>query len=209
MTSESHKPSTQKLRLFLGFEIPQSLQNRLKELQTRLAPRLVNRLPAFRWMEPAAWHITALFLGHVPAELLPEIVRKVQQVTDITPAFTLKPRTLTWAPPSHNQRYRMLWVYFEESEPMETLVFALYHALARICPEVDKPRVPVYPHVTLARFGWTPLARLPSLEALGYHQPVPARELILWQSRLRPARNETRYLPLHRFQLSAPAQHPA
>lgn len=192
------------LRLFLAVDLPEALRLRLFQLKQMLSRRF-QVIPGFRWMEAYSWHITVLFIGEFPRSEIPLLRKKIQQVVEGFEPFTLTPLRMDWAPPHERTtgtpRFRMLWVYFQPLEILDALSLALFHSVRRIHPVLEKPRIPLLPHVTLARFSWVRVDQLPTLERLGYYEPIPVRVLVLWESRVRMRESPRRYVRLWEFPL--------
>ena len=208
MTMEPpHQRRSRKARLFIAVDIPEALKRRLEEVKKVMERRMKNHVEDVRWTEPYSWHITLLFIGEVDEEIIPLIVRKVEKVAEKFEEFTLRAERLGWAPPfqkaSGIPRYRMLWTYFSENDAIRTLAMSLYLALRKDVEGLEKPRIPFYPHVTLARFRWTKASALPTLESLAWMNSFPVKSMVLWESRLRAV--SQRYLRLQEFPLGISA----
>ncbi len=192
------KSKGKKLRLFIAVDIPDELRQALKRFQEKHDARLSGRIPQFRWMEPDSWHVTLLFLGAVDEDWLPWLKRTIQDTAQQFTPFRLQYDFTGYAPPG--PRARMIWVYYREHSDWQALAFAMYYALRRRLSSLEKPRVPVIPHITLARFAWMPVSKLPTLDALGYREPLEVRQVELWSSELRPT--GARYSRLMTFPLA-------
>ncbi len=195
------------VRLFLAIPLPDDLRDRLEEIKHYLDKRM-QKVAGFRWMDPSTWHITILFIGEVPREEVPWLIKKVKDVASQVDPFKVVPAGLGWAPPDIRGRtgvvrYRMLWVYFKEEASLETLAFGLFHALKRRAPNIARPRKPINPHVTLARFKWTKVTELPQLVPLEYSKPIYVDRFELWESRLKAALPSKRFINLYTFQLAS------
>ncbi len=186
-----------KLRLFIGCEIPKALHDALLDFRRRHEKRL-ERIPGIKWTEPNTWHLTLLFLGNVEEEQLRWLKGVIKDIASTFSPIVLNPDFVGYAPPSH--RVRMLWYYFKEHPEWTALSLSLYHSLTRRL-SIDKPRIPVIPHITLARFKWMDVRKLPTLDAVKFRSPVQISEVVLWSSKLFPTGPQ--YTPLFRTRLLA------
>lgn len=111
------------------------------------------RVPYLRFIPERNLHITALFIGAVPAREVPHIEDAVEQVAHSMQPFSLLLRKVAYAPP--NRPTDMVWAYFEQSAFLDVLVHRLYTAIQPVHIPQDSyknSRDRVVPHVTLARF---------------------------------------------------------
>ncbi|NPA33360.1 MAG: RNA 2',3'-cyclic phosphodiesterase [Chlorobi bacterium] len=186
-----------KLRLFIGCEIPKELRQALLDFKHRHEKRL-EKIPGIKWTDPNTWHITLLFLGNVEEAQLRWLKGVLSDIANTFSPITLNPDFVGYAPPSH--RVRMIWYYFKEHPEWTALSLSLYHSLTRRL-RVEKPRMPIIPHITLARFNWMDVRKLPTLDAVKFRSPVKVSEIILWSSRLYPSGPQ--YTPLFRVPLAS------
>ncbi len=186
-----------KLRLFIGCEIPDDLHEALVDFRHRHEKRL-EKIPGIRWTEPNTWHLTLLFLGNVDESQLRWLKGVISDFSKAFSPIFLNPDYVGYAPPSH--RVRMIWYYFKEHPEWTALSLSLYHSLTRRL-SIDKPYSPVIPHVTLARFKWMDIRKLPTIDAVKFRNQVKVSELILWASRLYPS--GPKYTPLFKTSLGS------
>lgn len=171
------------IRAFLGIDLPEEVRAALT-LQQFLLP-----LP--RRLEPAAFHLTLVFLGEVAEPVL-------EAAHDGFSTLRAAPLTLALQGLGifGGDRPRAVWAGLAPSDPLMALQ-ARAERIARLsgCP-VDHRRF--VPHVTLGRFPPPPLAEAMRLEravaaGAGFRAgPWQADRLTLWQSHLssRSARYE-------------------
>lgn len=140
------EPGTRNLRLFVAVELPEAWRAWL----AREAGALDAATPGFgRWVEPSLMHITLVFLGGQPAEMLAAIERAVEGAAEAGRPFKLRPGRLgSFGGP---RSVRVIWAGAEEA-PRGTLT-ALHGELTR---RLDAERVPfeptpLRPHITLGR----------------------------------------------------------
>ncbi len=142
----SSEPGTRNLRLFVAIELPEEWRAWL----AREARSLDAAAPGFgRWVDPRLMHITLLFLGGQPAEMVPAIARAVDRAAEVGRPFMLRLGGLgSFGSP---RSVRVIWAGAEEA-PQGTLA-ALHGALTRWLDAESVPfePTPLRPHITLGR----------------------------------------------------------
>lgn len=176
------------IRSFLAVPLPDSLKQRLAELQNDLRQKLRN----VRWTRPEALHLTLRFLGDVTQEDLDKIRTSVLSVERTQKAFEVTAKGLAAFPDS--RRPRVLWIGLEPAKPLTALHSACQAALttAGIAPEER----PFRPHLTLGRLkrqepGLASLISTRENQAVG---TFPVQQLVLYQSLLH--RSGAEHIPL-------------
>ncbi|MBF0182090.1 MAG: RNA 2',3'-cyclic phosphodiesterase [Magnetococcales bacterium] len=178
------------MRLFLGFAMPEDLCNDI----AGLAGETRARLAGWRWVVPENYHLTARFLGDVPAEELDGWREALNAVVVGHLPFSLT--VSGWGVFPDARRARVLWLGIRE--PEERPLSRLVQAVAALPPPSEETRA-FRPHLTLARAdaAEAPAGRTePGFRELAW--PVDA--LVLYQSLMRPA--GVRYRVLHRAPLA-------
>ncbi|WP_336030487.1 RNA 2',3'-cyclic phosphodiesterase [Geodermatophilus sp. FMUSA9-8] len=165
------------LRLFVAVAPPAAARASLAEA---LAP-LRGAPGAPRWGDPARWHLTLLFLGAVPPELLPGLTAAVGAAVAPTPPATLRLAGAGRFGP--RRRPQVLWAGVDGDVGVLADLAARLAGAARGLglPVEDRP---FRPHLTLGR--WDPRrpadADLPDRLA-GHRGPSwPVREVSLVRS---------------------------
>lgn len=125
-------------RLFLGIEMPASVQVRLAELY--------RDIPGARWQWPTDLHLTLRFLGQVPATLLPRIGEVMQDID--MQRFDLQLHGVG----TFGQR--ILWVGTTTDAPLQLFRQRLDTRLRPLGFETEPGDF--VPHVTLARIHRSP-----------------------------------------------------
>ena len=179
--SPAAPPSAEKpWRLFVAADVP---QDHLQWVRDKSGP-LRSSLPAARWTEPGAQHVTLKFLGATPVELVDSVIGA------IAPAASGRwpaPVSLTelGAFPSR-RRARVLWMGLEDPSGLLTGLAADFdHGLRPLGYEPEKRAFT--PHLTLARFkSPSPLPEDATLVA-DELQPFTVDRVTLWRSRLHPS----------------------
>jgi 2'-5' RNA ligase len=185
-------------RLFIGIEIEGEARPATEALLTRLRDEVVHQ--AVRWVRPEKAHVTVLFLGHVPEDRLPAIEAACAMAAPNVDAFELTLSGLGGFPDL--RRPRVVWLGLEDSPALHALHATFRDALADRASLEDRP---FQPHVTLARVS-------PGSPAVGQRVQAISGEVGSLDSRwqvthvvLFESTPDGRYLPLGRYELSAPS----
>jgi 2'-5' RNA ligase len=136
----------------IGEELRASLTSYVEQL--RRAPLA----DAWRWTDPASWHITLAFLGDIAPSSVPVVADALREVAARHTVFTVPTGGLGVFPSS--QRPRVLWYGVDDPSgqlaALATDVRAAHHV-------VDSP---FHGHITLARGGEHRDRRLPTPQDL-------------------------------------------
>jgi 2'-5' RNA ligase len=150
-----------------------------------------------RWIPEESWHLTQYFFGAVAEEVLPNLRAAVQLTVKQFRTFELEFESFTLAPPG--QAPRMIWARYARHPAFLQLAARIDAVYRPVQPWHQARRSPL-PHLTLARLQAPPERPLPYPEAGGRPGRLPVRELILWESELRP--QGAVYTPLDRYLLA-------
>jgi RNA 2',3'-cyclic 3'-phosphodiesterase len=150
-----------KKRLFLAIPLSDSLLEKFSGLKDRYALET-----GIRWTTKQNLHVTVYFFGDTDEEKIPEMSKKIAQVTAAYQKFDLEFEQIMFAPP--NRPPRMVWADFRHSEAYIKLCGAIYesakpfldHAFAQ---SLDRDP---HPHITLARFNNPAAAKSLKLEPI-------------------------------------------
>ena len=134
------------MRLFIAFEIPEHIKERLTCLMEELKP-ICNDA---RWVKRDELHITAAFFGETDPYLVPAIADLLQDVACVSKCQTLHITGLG-AFPSTN-RASVLWAGIEHRPELFTIVKTIRNTLSGLEPPISFDSKPFKPHITLARF---------------------------------------------------------
>lgn len=175
---------TETLRAFVAIDPPETTIRALAAVQEAFRPHGLK----IRWVRPTNIHLTLKFLGDVPADSVAAIVKAMACATGDGPPLNLAVDGLGVFPGL--KRPRILWAGVHgDTDRLGALFRRLDGELARAgFPAEAKP---FRAHMTLGRIrdrvDSRRLAR--AMAAVGQYGPVslPARELVLVQSRLMPA----------------------
>lgn len=176
------------MRLFLSIPIGK-----------KVAVKLASCIESFpdghklRWIPPANYHITLLFMGETGEQSVPEIKKAVESILNSTPPLP----TLTFDSfkTVHGNKPKMIWAAYKHSKQWQTLRDNLYYAVIG----KGKPDHVVFsPHVTMARVYDKKPIQCPDVSG-EMDLTVEPNELILMQSLLKKEGAE--YEPVHHFQL--------
>lgn len=180
-------------RCFLGLESPSSVCEALSQVIARRGLRQV--FPDCRWVHPAEWHITLVFLGELDDRALTSLIEALSNRTP--PGGRVSLPMLASFPDLDRGPWFAAWA--EVAPEVQALRQGVLEIVKRAGHPVD-PR-PWRPHLTLARprpHGGRPLPQAQRL-------PVPlhfeARALSLFESL--PTRRVARYSVLSRWPLSS------
>ena len=142
---------------------------------------------AARWVRPGALHLTLKFLGELPPAVFDRVVEQLSRPLDGAVPLRLVPRGVGTFP--SDRRARVVWAGLEgDVAPLARLALEVE---ARVeAAGVARERRPFRPHLTLGRStrlgGMGDVASLLGVESGFEASPFPVRELVLYESRLRP-----------------------
>ena len=182
-----------KLRLFVAFDLPRPLLDRI---HVATAP-LRERWPLARWVPIENQHVTIKFLAWVPAPGLEPVASALQTAVTAHEPISLELGRFGVFPSP--RRARVLWLGFVDSDDrLGALAAAVDTALEAI--GFEREQRAFTPHLTLARFKVPERA---GLEALGEATPPEAGlevdRITLYRSHLSP--KGPRYEALQAFPL--------
>jgi 2'-5' RNA ligase len=184
------------MRLFTGFDLPESVVANLDALISRLRPTA-----RIKWSPPQNLHITTKFIGEWPEERLDELKAALAAVPG-HPPFDVRIRGLGFFPNPHHPR--VFWAGIEAPPDLADLAAETDHALSAlgIAPE-DRA---FSPHLTLARVK-EPVPIQPLREAIAALPSIDSGDFTadrfwLYQSRLSPSGSV--YTKLAGFPLAKP-----
>lgn len=131
------------MRLFVAALIPESVRDALATTQQALQSAAPDR--TVRWVAPANYHITLLFLGEQPESQVSAIVAAMQASRRGVSPFRVAVRGIGAFP--NWSRPNVLWAGVDDgAEPLTQIAHALEREL------LSKPAgKPFHPHITLAR----------------------------------------------------------
>ena len=182
------------MRLFLALEMPPDLRDEI----ARVASRLRNVLPGWRWIRPENVHLTLRFLGETAAAALerlePDWCRTARGAEPIR--FRVSGCGVFPGP----RRPRVLWAGVHDETPGAALE-RLADGLEQVARSHGYPPEPrrFRPHLTLARAGRGRTPAAPEPAAVGELGEVLAREVVLFRSELHPT--GARYEAIARYPL--------
>lgn len=152
-----------KLRLFISIGIPEAIKKSILKRITRIN---VRNIAGFRWMPEENWHITLSFLEDQEKEKIPAILDAMGGIRDVTggKGAEIKFKKFAYGPPGRRDA-RMLWLEASEetTQTIRKMKDRLEKALEANGIIWRKDERIVAKHITLARFPFTPVFRLPPL----------------------------------------------
>jgi 2'-5' RNA ligase len=187
---------TDRWRLFIATPLPEPVR---ADLLSRLAPYR-DAHPTVRWLAAPTWHLTLLFLGHVPARHVPELASLLDAIAADTEPF---PVTVSGGGGRVRTDDGVAWLRLADGA---SRFIGLADRLAAACPPDATtgalPRRTPSAHVTVARRA--DLALVSDLRAEG-HGPLRVGWLLarmaLLRSHLGPS--GARYETLHEVTMYA------
>lgn len=132
------------IRSFLAIELPKTILERIKELQTEMKLARTD----VRWVSPEKIHLTLKFFGDIEESKVDEIIRGIEEPVRETPPFSLKVQGMGAFP--HLKSPRVIWVgLVDEGGILIPFQKQLERSLekAGFAPE----KRPFQPHLTLGR----------------------------------------------------------
>lgn len=177
------------MRLFVAVDLPWDLKQRLA--------LLAGGVPGARWVPPENLHISLRFIGEVSPVQAEEIDHALAAVR--APRFSLSLAGVGLFEKS--SRGGVLWVGVERNPALDHLQAKIETALQRAGLERERRRFA--PHVTLARLGNAPEAKVAAFvqaNNLFRAAPVPMEHFFLFSSHLH--RDGSVYTPEVEYQLT-------
>jgi RNA 2',3'-cyclic 3'-phosphodiesterase len=184
-------------RLFVGFELCNVARSQISEIQGLV--RSASPSQGVRFVTPAKFHLTLLFLGDLPAESVDQLDDAGRGVCAMQACGELSLAGLGGFP--HLQRPRVLWVGVDgDLEGLASLQSSLRDSIGSKPSESEDEFLP---HVTIARIspGSKAVGRAAAAVAAGMEPQPIARiepiEVILFESL-----SSGPYVALHRWPLA-------
>lgn len=174
-------PQDELIRAFVALSVTEEVRRALEEVQKDLKRAGAD----VAWVRPENIHLTLVFLGHLPAELLDRVATELDSAAAETPMFSFEVRQVgTFGPP---KAPRVIWAGV--CDPSGTLGRLQEEILRRIRGlGIGVDDRPFHPHLTLGRVrrragvaGLT--SRLNSYTNVSCGR-VEAREVLLMESLL-------------------------
>ena len=156
-----------KKRLFLAIPLSDSLTAKFGGLKDKHGLE-----KSIRWTTKQNLHITVYFFGDIDEAKIPEMSKKIAQVTSANHQFELQYEKVRYAPP--NRPARMIWADFGHSGAYDKLCNQVYEETKSFMGSAAAQahtRDP-HPHLTLARLNNPAAAKNLKLE------PIPAEKML-------------------------------
>lgn len=185
-----------KKRLFIAIPLPENIKNQFEIYKNNLKTEKIN------WTKIENLHITVQFFGEVEEKFLPDIIKKVQNITKNINTFTLKFDKIIFAP--RNKTPRMLWAIFSDNGSFQELVNIISETMKEfIVPMLRNENImrkKRMAHITLARFNNPQITYLfNSVVPKIKNKNFKVQKIELWESTL--ARNGSIYKNIKKFSL--------
>ncbi len=171
------------MRCFLAIEVPETLRSRV----AGQVDRIREGFPPARWVRPANYHLTLVFLGELEASRVEALSAKLAPVFGAASRRDLLLDRAGWFPP--RGAARVLWLGFEARPALDRLVARL----ARRCADFtgrDPETRPYRPHLTVARCR-KPWPRSVAAEWVERMGPLPSHRLGIGRAVLMESRSGT------------------
>lgn len=184
------RPEAKPLRLFVAFDIPSDVRDRLSDATAALKEKVGGR-----WTPPENWHLTLKFLGSTYPRLVEWVKESCRVVAAGHAPFATWLEGVGAFP--NDRRARVLWAGLSDPDGRaRVMALALDDALAR---EFAPEKRAFTPHLTLARFQ-PPVAVGDAFGTVDVaSRAFEVDRIVLYRSHLqRPA---PRYEPLEEFPL--------
>ena len=185
------------VRTFIAIELPEPVRERLAGLQAKLRDTC-NRV---RWVRPDRMHLTLVFLGGVPVDMLETLEAEVRAAIIGCGPLRLEVGGAGQFPP--HGKPNVVWAAMEEpTGGLARLQGAIADATGAFAEKVDKR--PYAPHITLGRVherkGLQRLSAAIDVLARERGPAFEAREVVVMKSDLAP--EGPVYTPLARLPFS-------
>lgn len=155
-----------KKRLFLAIPLSDALREKFGGLKDKHGLE-----KSIRWTNKENLHITVYFFGDIDEAKIPEMSKKIAQVTSASNKFELQYEKIRYAPP--NRPARMIWADFSHSVAYDKLCNGVYDETKSFMGSAAAQahtRDP-HPHLTLARLNNPAAAKNLKLE------PIPPEKM--------------------------------
>lgn len=169
-----------KKRLFISIELPKDLKRKIAAEIEKIRFQFTNDI---RFLEPENWHITLVFLGYQPEELLDDIITAIQETAPNFSAPQIEFTGLSYGPLGKTPR--MVWLNGspQTSQTLSALKNSLETALLDRGVNFKQEHRGFKAHITLARFPQVSTQELPQIEQKLNWQ-FAAKSIDLMESRL-------------------------
>lgn len=182
-------PDNNTLRLFIGSALSPHFHSRID-----LLVDANKHMEGVKWIPKPNRHLTVLFLGNVPIEIVDNISALIKLSLKNVNPFSLQSERYALAPKAKSPR--MIWLKLAKHDLFRDLVQTLSRQYAIVKPDQQQRTSPI-PHITLARFkGFKDFNKL-ELDLPIPNQRLEIKELTLWASDLHS--KGARYKVIQRF----------
>mgnify|MGYP001559268423 CR=1 FL=1 len=147
-------------RMFIAINLPDDIKDAIEKEIEKIRYEFLNDI---RFIPRENWHITMTFLGYQKDESITSILDSMKNVSKEFEAQNIKLDNISYGPPKEPARMIWLNINQETSDNLIHLKNKLEDELAdkniRFQKEHRQPSI----HITLARFGLTPIDSLPEI----------------------------------------------
>ena len=138
------KTSKEMIRTFIAVELPQEIQDRLRQLQDNLRASM----PDVRWTKHGNIHLTLNFLGDMPISRIDEISKALRNITSQFSPFAISLAGIGAFP--NSRQPRIVWVGIEKGAERLTEIAKLIETSMKSLGFPREKR-PFSPHLTVGR----------------------------------------------------------
>lgn len=139
-------------RLFIAINLPEEVKQRITEIIKQINPEKFSDKSNFRWLSPENWHLTLVFLGYQPDEVISPILESIKETVQHFPVSTVEFEKIILAPPGKTPRMIWLCGTKETSKALGEIKKYLDDSLIKNGVGFQRENRPFNTHLTLARF---------------------------------------------------------
>lgn len=176
---DSATPATAGIRAFVAVEIPDDVKDEVGRLVSHFSHQ---SLPV-RWVSRNNLHLTLVFLGENPPEFVEKVKQQLALASAEIRAFSMSLKGLGVFPNEHSPR--VIWLGIEQGR--DELILLAQQTLKKLVTIGFIPeKRPFSAHLTIGRVR-EPIRDVRSIIGRPYaSRAFPVRELVLFQSHLKP-----------------------
>ncbi|MDP2855514.1 MAG: RNA 2',3'-cyclic phosphodiesterase, partial [bacterium] len=176
-----------RLRLFFAIEFPEHIKEGLLNLAKR------GEKDIWRWTVKENLHITAVFIGYLAEEQIPQVIEAGQKASQNIQSFILKCREISYGSESNK---RMVWLNLEKNNALNQLKNKLEKVLLDNGVNFQMENREFKPHITLARLKFGADKPTEQIKKT-YVKEFLVEEMILFASNLK--KNGAEYVQIQSF----------
>ena len=133
-------------RVFIAINLPEKIKKELSNYQSKWP-----ELP-IKWTKPDNLHITLSFLGYISDEILLDVLRTTEELTQKHNSFSVNLNKICYGPPK-KMPPRMVWVIGKRSKELDNLNTDLQNSFQELPVKTESNHRSFTPHITLGRIN--------------------------------------------------------